>query len=121
MTDRPVPTGPAAPDLTIIETRVYRGPNVWSYDQCVHLLVDLGELEQWPSARIPGFVDAEVLEVVDPPAAMGQAALSVRYRVHSMAALQDYFEHRAAAMREDGRRRFGDRFRAERRVLRAPH
>ncbi len=78
-----------------------------------------GHVEQM--LRIPGFVDAEVLEVVDPPAAMGQAALSVRYRVHSMAALQDYFEHRAAAMREDGRRRFGDRFRAERRVLRAPH
>lgn len=78
-----------------------------------------GHVEQM--LRIPGFVAAEVLEVVDPPAAMGQAALSVRYRVHSMAALQDYFEHRAAAMREDGRRRFGDRFRAERRVLRAPH
>ncbi|MFN8183755.1 MAG: cyanophycin synthetase [Candidatus Nanopelagicales bacterium] len=43
--------------LEILRTRVYRGPNVWSYDQCVHLLVDLGELEQWPSARIPGFVD----------------------------------------------------------------
>ncbi|MEZ5185955.1 MAG: cyanophycin synthetase [Candidatus Nanopelagicales bacterium] len=47
------PTG----SLEILRTRVYRGPNVWSYDQCVHLLVDLGELEQWPSARIPGFVD----------------------------------------------------------------
>ncbi len=43
--------------LEILRTRVYRGPNVWSYDQCVHLLVDLGELEQWPSDRIPGFVD----------------------------------------------------------------
>ena len=43
--------------LEILRTRVYRGPNVWSYDQCVHLLVELGELEQWPSARIPGFVD----------------------------------------------------------------
>ena len=51
MTDNP----PAS--LEILRTRVYRGPNVWSYDQCVHLLVDLGELEQWPSARIPGFVD----------------------------------------------------------------
>jgi len=43
--------------LEILRTRVYRGPNVWSYDQCIHLLVDLGELEQWPSARIPGFVE----------------------------------------------------------------
>jgi len=49
--------------LEILRTRVYRGPNVWSYDQCVHLLVDLGELEQWPSARIPGFVD-RLMEVL---------------------------------------------------------
>jgi cyanophycin synthetase len=43
--------------LEVLRTRVYRGPNVWSYEQCVHMLVDLHELEQWPSARIPGFVD----------------------------------------------------------------
>ena len=54
-------TAPAS--LQILRTRVYRGPNVWSYEQCVHLLVDLGELEQWPSARIPGFVD-RLIEVL---------------------------------------------------------
>ena len=42
--------------LEILNTRVYRGPNVWSYEPCVHLLVDLGELEEWNSATIPGFV-----------------------------------------------------------------
>lgn len=36
--DRP----PAAPDLRILRTRVYRGPNYWSYEPAVHLLVDLG-------------------------------------------------------------------------------
>ena len=36
MTERPTP------DLTILETRVYRGANVWSYDQAIHLVVDLG-------------------------------------------------------------------------------
>jgi hypothetical protein len=35
-----------------------------------------------------------------------------------MAALQAYLDHHAAAMRGDGAARFGDRFRASRRVLR---
>jgi cyanophycin synthetase len=48
---------PARPDLTILETRVYRGPNYWSYDRAVHLLVDLGSLEDWPSNTLPGLVD----------------------------------------------------------------
>ena len=45
------------PDLTILESRVYRGPNYWSYDKAVHLLVDLGSLEDFPSNTIPGFTD----------------------------------------------------------------
>ncbi|GAB2641590.1 cyanophycin synthetase [Kribbella swartbergensis] len=49
--------GTPAPDLKIIETRVYRGPNVWSYDQAIHLVVDLGSLENFPSNTIPGFTD----------------------------------------------------------------
>ncbi len=57
MTDRPAPTGPAGPDLTIIETRVYRGPNVWSYAPAVHLIVDLGSLEEYPTDTLPGFTD----------------------------------------------------------------
>jgi len=46
---------PASPDLTIVEERVYRGPNYWSYDPCIRLLVDLGSLEDWPSNLLPGF------------------------------------------------------------------
>ncbi|MCB0921139.1 MAG: cyanophycin synthetase [Actinobacteria bacterium] len=53
----PSPAQTPSGTLEILRTRVYRGPNVWSYDQCVHLLVDLGPLEEWPSDRIPGFVD----------------------------------------------------------------
>ncbi|HET9007084.1 MAG TPA: cyanophycin synthetase, partial [Actinomycetes bacterium] len=45
------------PDLTILESRVYRGPNYWSYDKAVHLLVDLGSLEDFPSNTIPSFTD----------------------------------------------------------------
>jgi cyanophycin synthetase len=46
-----------SPDLAIIETRVYRGANIWSYAKAIHLLVDLGDLEDWPSDRIPGFTE----------------------------------------------------------------
>jgi cyanophycin synthetase len=49
--------GRPAPDLAILETRVYRGPNLWSYDPAVHLLVDLGSLEDFPTNVLPGFTD----------------------------------------------------------------
>ena len=51
MTERPTP------DLTILETRVYRGANIWSYERAIHLVVDLGALEQFPTNTIPGFTD----------------------------------------------------------------
>lgn len=66
---------------------------------------------------VPGFVDAEVLEIVEPAPADNRVQIAVRYRVHGMAALQDYFSHRAEKMREEGLSRFGGRFQAERRVL----
>ena len=57
MAKHPTPTGPLAPDLTIVGSRVYRGPNMWSYVQAVHLVVDLGVLEGYPSDTIPGFTE----------------------------------------------------------------
>ena len=42
MSERPTP------DLTIVETRVYRGANVWSYEKAIHLVVDLGRLHHDP-------------------------------------------------------------------------
>ena len=57
MTDRPAPSTVAQPDLRIVETRVYRGPNVWSYGPAIHLVVDLGSLEEYPSNLLPGFTD----------------------------------------------------------------
>jgi cyanophycin synthetase len=58
----PGPGGPR-PDLRILEARVYRGPNFWSYDKAIHLLVDLGSLEDFPSNTIPGFTD-DLLELL---------------------------------------------------------
>jgi cyanophycin synthetase len=52
------PTTTPSPDLAIIETRVYRGANIWSYERAIHLVVDLGVLEEWPTDRIPGFTKA---------------------------------------------------------------
>jgi cyanophycin synthetase len=57
MSERPQPSAPARPDLRISEQRVYRGPNIWSYEQAIHLVVDLGVLEEYPSDTLPGFVD----------------------------------------------------------------
>jgi cyanophycin synthetase len=52
------PVTTPSPDLAIIETRVYRGATIWSYDRAIHLVVDLGVLEDWPTDRIPGFTEA---------------------------------------------------------------
>ena len=49
---------PARPDLRILETQVLRGPNYWSYEPAIRLLVDLGSLEHWPSNTLPGFNEA---------------------------------------------------------------
>ena len=46
---------PLRPDLTILQTQVFRGPNYWSYEPSIRLLVDLGSLEHWPSNTIRGF------------------------------------------------------------------
>jgi cyanophycin synthetase len=45
------------PDLTVRECHTYRGPNYWSYDKAVRLLLDLGSLEDWPSNTLPGLSD----------------------------------------------------------------
>ena len=67
---------------------------------------------------LPGFVDARTAEVLDPPPAPGRVVFCVHYRLRDEAALQAYFDRHAAGMRGDGVARFGDRFRASRRVLR---
>ena len=48
------------PTLTIVETRILRGPNYWAREPVIRQVVDLGTLEEFPSNKIPGFVDALV-------------------------------------------------------------
>lgn len=46
--------------LEIRETTVYRGPNIWARMPVIHHVVDIGELEERPSNKIPGFYEALV-------------------------------------------------------------
>ena len=43
--------------MQVRETRAYQGPNLYANFRVIRATVDLGPLEEWPSARIPGFVD----------------------------------------------------------------
>src|ERR1700761_6662761 len=49
--------------MEILERRVYRGPSLYAHFPVIRLTVDLGVLEQWPSAKIPGFVDALIAKL----------------------------------------------------------
>jgi len=44
-------------DLKFLETRYLRGPNIWTYRPVIEAVVDIGELEDYPSNTLPGFVD----------------------------------------------------------------
>ena len=46
--------------LEIRETTVYRGPNIWARMPAINYVVDIGELEDRPSNKIPGFYEALV-------------------------------------------------------------
>jgi cyanophycin synthetase len=41
--------------MKVLETRVFRGPSPYGYRPVIRMTLDLEELEEWPSARIPGF------------------------------------------------------------------
>ncbi len=43
--------------MEILETRVYQGPNTYALWPMIRLRVDLGELEDHPTAELPGFND----------------------------------------------------------------
>ncbi len=62
-TEPAVKKPPLRPDLTIVQAQVFRGPNYWSYEPSIRLLVDLGSLEHWPSNTIRGF-NAKLLKAL---------------------------------------------------------
>ena len=64
---------------------------------------------------LPGFLGAELFERDEEEGT--ELALCVQYRLRDADALKAYFREHAPRMRADGVARFGERFRAERRVL----
>ena len=50
--------------MRILERSVYVGPSQYAHFPVIRLLLDLGDLEQWPTARLgPGFIDGLVAAV----------------------------------------------------------
>jgi cyanophycin synthetase len=43
--------------MKILDTRVYRGPNLYALRKVIRLRIDLGELEDYPTGQLPGFAD----------------------------------------------------------------
>jgi cyanophycin synthetase len=43
--------------MRVLETALYRGPHLYASRPMVRIQLDLGALEAWPTAKIPGFVD----------------------------------------------------------------
>ncbi|MCC6916266.1 cyanophycin synthetase [Nitrosomonas sp.] len=44
-------------DLKFLEVRYVDGPNMWTYTPVLEAIVDIGELEDYPSDTIPGFYE----------------------------------------------------------------
>jgi hypothetical protein len=83
-----------------------------------------GDYRAWLDAHVreilalPGFTGARIFDVVEPQPDTGRVALCVQYVLRDAAALDGYLRDHASRLRADGVARFGDSFRARRRVLR---
>ena len=44
--------------MRVLEHGAYRGPHLYSHTPMIRVQVDLGDLEEWPTDRLPGFADA---------------------------------------------------------------
>lgn len=44
-------------DIRLLRVTFLRGPNLWTYRSALEVWLDLGTLEDWPTDRLPGFVD----------------------------------------------------------------
>lgn len=66
---------------------------------------------------LPGFTGARIFELLEPAPPSGTLALCVQYALRDRAAFDAYLRDHAASLRAEGIARFGDRFRASRRIL----
>ena len=67
---------------------------------------------------LPGFVSAELFEVLEPAAGDRRCALCIQYRLRGAEDLDRYLREDAPRLRADGEQRFAGRFSARRRILR---
>jgi cyanophycin synthetase len=44
-------------DIRLLRVTFLRGPNLWTYRSALEVWLDLGTLEDWPSDKLPGFID----------------------------------------------------------------
>jgi cyanophycin synthetase len=44
-------------DIRLLRVTFLRGPNLWTYRSALEVWLDLGALEDWPTNRLPSFVD----------------------------------------------------------------
>ncbi len=44
-------------DIRLLRITFLRGPNLWTYRSALEVWLDLGVLEDWPSNRLPGFLE----------------------------------------------------------------
>ncbi len=49
--------------MNTVETRTYVGPNIYANFKVIRFTLDLEALEDWPSDRVPGFVDGLIAAV----------------------------------------------------------
>ncbi len=90
-----------------VESAIADEYRAWLAEHIAHMLA------------LPGFSGAQTFEVIDPALAPDRIVFCVQYHLRDQAALDAYLREHATRMRADGTSRFGERFRASRRVLRA--
>lgn len=112
MTAVPTPAAESSQGATIYEVNVEFDREI-ADDYRAWLREHIAEI-----LRLPGFVDARVFDALEPVPAEGRIGLCVHYRLIDAAALAAYLRDHAPRLRADGVARFGERFRAHRRVLR---
>lgn len=90
----------------------------------VNLLIDeniYSQFELWlkehasEMLQFPGFINAHILKPENEDTE-NQKKLTVQYQLDNKNSLTNYFNQFAAKMREDGLKRFKDKFSAERRI-----
>lgn len=88
-----------------VEAAIAEEYRAWLAEHIAHML------------ELPGFTGAASFEVTDPAPAPDRIVFCVQYHMRDQAALDAYLRDHATRMRADGATRFGERFRASRRVL----